>query len=69
MDWGGYAGWTGYADEGRQAGRMDGQEQMGWQMEADGQTDCPKVKTSQLTHQLTWPLEIQCVRPWVSIKT
>ena len=57
------------------AARTRGEEQMGWQI--DERTDrgkrCwmdrPKGKTSQLTHQLTWPLEIQRVCPWVSVKT
>ena len=31
-------------------------------------TDRPKGKTPQLTCQLTWPLEIKRVRPWVSVK-
>ena len=32
-------------------------------------TDFLEGKTPQLTHQLTWPLEIQCGRSWVTIQT
>ena len=62
-------------------GRTRGRRQARWtaQMRAgklDGRAhgvgrcwmDRPKDKTPQLTHQLTWPLEIQCVRPRINVK-
>ena len=61
----------GRADKQRMGGwEADGLTSNGW---ADGGewcwTDCPKDKTSQLMRQLTWPLKIHRVRPWVSVKT
>ena len=67
-DRGRHARRTSCTDEGRQAGQAGGQEWMGWRMGGWCRTDCPKAKLSQLMHQLTWPLEIQCIRRWISVK-
>ena len=63
--------WTG-ANNGRTDGAADGGTnwRTGGRADGGGRADdgFPKGKTPNLTHQLTWPSEIQRGRPRVTVK-